>query len=135
MSEANKNLPKDSVEQLKNNLEAYFLHTTFINVSFLKGEIAKHFGLVENNIMLKEEKNVTDDNGNLLYTLYALRVFGVEFIVRFNHIVKDSVEIEVPKVVRNEKKWWQFDEPDAKVIVEKQRTEPKEYWLLASFSC
>ena len=134
MSEANKNLPKDFVEQLKNKLEAYFLHTTFINVAFLKGEIAKHFNLVENNIMLKEEKNVTDDNGKLSYSLYTLRVFEAEFIVRFNHIVKDSVEIEVPKVVRGEKKWWQVNEPDAKVIVEKKRTEPKEYWLLASIS-
>lgn len=105
MSEANKNLPKDFVEQLKNKLEAYFLHTTFINVAFLKGEIAKHFCLAENNIMLREERNVTDDNGNILYSLYTLKVFEAEFVVRFNHIVKDSVEIEVPKVVRNEKKW------------------------------
>ena len=74
------------------------------------------------------------DNGKLLYSLYTLKVFEAEFVVRFNHVVKDSVEIEVPKVVRNEKKWWQFNEPDTKVIVEKQRTEPKEYWLLASFS-
>ena len=62
MSEANKNLPKDSVEQLKNKLEAYFLHTTFINVAFLKGEIAKHFNLVENNIMFGTDPIADDYN-------------------------------------------------------------------------
>ena len=134
MSEANKNLPKDFVEQLKNKLAAYFLYTTFTNVNFLKGEIAKHFNLAESNITLNEEKNVTDDNGQLLYSLYTLKVFEAEYIVRFNFMVKASVEVNAPKVVKNEKKWWQFNEPDTKVVIEKKRKEPEEYWLLASIS-
>ena len=125
---------KDFYEQLKNKLETLFLHTTFTTISFLKGEIAKHLDINESNITLREERSVTDDNGNVVYTLYTLKIFDYEFVLRFNRRVTEGKEIDVPRVVKNPHKWWQFNEPDTKVVVEKKVTAPSEYWLLATIS-
>lgn len=120
---------------LKSQLSLLFLHTTFSDISFLKGEIAKHLSINESNIFLREERTVVNDIGNVDYKLYTLKIFDNEFVVRFKHRVIEKQEIDVPRIVKNtEKKWWQFVEPDTKVVVEKKITEAKEYWLLSAIS-
>lgn len=120
---------------LKSQLSLLFLHTTFSDVNFLKGEIAKHLIINESNIFLREERTVVNDIGNVDYKLYTLKIFDNEFVIRFNRRVAERKEIDVPRVVKNtEKKWWQFGESDTKVVVEKKITEAKEYWLFSAIS-
>jgi len=135
MAEKVKPVPNDFIGPLLSKLSDYFLYTTYTNILFLKGEIGKHFDINECNITLKEKSNVKDDNDVIVYSIYCLKIFDYEFELRFNHKVTEGKEIEVPRVVKNdEKKWWQINEPDTKVVVEKKKTDPSDYWVLASIS-
>ncbi len=135
MTEKVKPIPRDFIGQLLSKLSTCFLYTTYTRVSFLKGEVAKHLDISENNITLKEKSSVKGDNGEIIYSIYCLKIFDCEFELRFNHKVTEGKEIEVPRVVKNdEKKWWQVNVPDTKVVVEKKKTDPSDYWVLASIS-
>lgn len=135
MAEKVKPIPRDFIGQLLSKLNNYFLHTTYTEILFLKGEIATHFDINECNITLKEKSSVKGDNEEIIYSIYCLKIFDCEFELRFNHKVIEGKEIEVPRVVKNnEKKWWQINAPDTKVVVEKKKTDPSDYWVLVSIS-
>lgn len=135
MAEKVKPIPSDFIVSLLSKLSDCFLYTTYTNILFLKSEIANHFDINESNITLKEKSNLKDDNDVIVYSVYCLKIFDCEFELRFNHKVTEGKEIEVPRVVKNdEKKWWQINVPDTKVIVEKKKTDPSDYWVLASIS-
>lgn len=135
MAEKVRPIPRDFIGQLLNKLSDCFLYTTYTKIPFLKGEIAKHFDINECNITLKEKSSVKGDNDVIVYSIYCLKILDCEFELRFNHKVTEGKEIEVPRVVKNdEKKWWQVNVSDTKVIVEKKKTDPSDYWVLASIS-
>jgi len=120
-------------ESLHEKLCKLFLHTFVIQPSLLKGLVAKHIEVPEENVILREEKTVNDDNDNILYMSFTLLIFEYEFVVRFDRRVEAPKEIEVPKVVNKPKKWYQRT-PDTMVIAEKKPSSDKPliHWLIAA---
>jgi hypothetical protein len=121
-------------EQLKGKLSTLFLHTTFNSIGFLKEEVAKHMEISDSEIKLTELEVKKDSEGNVTNAFYNLNLLGTDFTIRFDHKVKEAKVLNVPRVVKNDKKWWQINVPDTKVIVEQKREEPKEYWVLSSIA-
>ena len=122
------------VENLRNKIRSLFLWTALHKPEYIVGEISKHLEIPIDSIKLREEKNVTDDNGEVKYSNFTLLVYDVEFVLRFTRKVEQPKEIEVPKVVNKPKKWYQFGEPETEVVIEKQpsREKPRMYWVLSS---
>ena len=120
-------------ESLHEKLCKLFLHTFVTQPNLLKGLVAKHIEVPENNVILREEKTVKDDNDNILYMSFILLIFEYEFVVRFDRRVEAPREIEVPKVVNKPKKWYQRT-PDTMVVVEKKPSSDKPliHWLVAA---
>lgn len=121
-------------EQLKGKLSTLFLHTTFNSIGFLKGEVAKHMEINESEIKLTELEVKKDSDGNVTNVFYNLSLLDTNFTIRFDHKVKEAKALNVPRVVKNDKKWWQINAPDTKVIVEQRQEKPKEYWVLSSIA-
>ena len=119
-------------ESIKKKLLTLFLYTSFFDIQFLKGEIAKHFEIPESSISLTHKETVKNGDGNIELILLNLKIYEFDFVVRFLPRVQQPKEIEVPKVVKVEKKWWQINVPDTKVVIEKQMSseKPTEYWVL-----
>lgn len=120
-------------ENLREKLCNLFLHTFISQPNLIRGQILKHLDMPEENVLLREERNVTDDEGNILYALFTLSIFEYEFILRFDRRVELPKEIEVPKVIKAEKKWWEFTKPDHEVVIEKKPSSerPLVHWLLS----
>lgn len=116
---------------LKERLEMLFLHTMFGNVDFLKGEIAKHFDILESNILLKTDKVVSDGENNELSRICNLSILDNKFSLRFDKKIDPPKKIKVPKVVKLPRKWYQ-SEASTSVIVEEKETKPYAYWVLIS---
>lgn len=116
---------------LKERLEMLFLHTMFGNVDFLKGEIAKHFDILESNILLKTDNVKTDEQNNELYKVCSLSILDNKFSLRFDKKIDGPKKIKVPKVVKLPRKWYQ-SEASTSVIVEEKETKPYTYWVLNS---
>lgn len=119
-------------ESLKKKLCTLFLYTAFTEPKFLAGEIAKHLDVDVSEVSLTKVNDVEEEN----YSLYSLKVFGVEFVIRFNHKVEELKDRQVPKLVKAEKKWWQMGEPDTKVVIEavKPKQKERDYWVVHSIS-
>ena len=119
-------------ENLKKKLCTLFLYTTFTEPKFLAGEIAKHLDIDARDVSLTQERNVEDEH----YSLYTLKIFGAEFVIRFNHKIEELKNRQVPKLVKAEKKWWQIGKPDTKVATETVEPKQKErnYWVVSSIS-
>ena len=120
-------------ESLHEKLCKLFLHSYVAQPELLKGFIAKHIEVPEDNVILREERSVKDDKDNVLYMLFTLFIFEYEFVVRFEKRVEEPKEIEVPKVVNKPKKWYQIT-PDTMVITEKKPSSDKPliHWLMAA---
>lgn len=120
-------------ESLHEKLCKLFLYTFVTQPNLLKGLVAKHIEVPEENVILREEKTVKDDNDNILYMSFTLLIFEYEFVVRFDRRVEVPREIEVPKVVNKPKKWYQRT-PDTMVITEKKPSSDKPliHWLIAA---
>jgi hypothetical protein len=120
-------------ESLHEKLCKLFLYSFLTQPNLLKGLVAKHIEVPEDNVILREEKTVKDDNDNILYMSFTLLIFEYEFVVRFDRRVEAPREIEVPKVVNKPKKWYQRT-PDTMVIVEKKPSSDKPliHWLIAA---
>ena len=120
-------------ESLHEKLCKLFLYSFLTQPNLLKGLVAKHIEVPEENVILREEKTVKDDNDNILYMSFTLLIFEYEFVVRFDRRVEVPREIEVPKVVNKPKKWYQIT-PDTMVIVEKKPSSDKPliHWLIAA---
>ena len=120
-------------ESLHEKLCKLFLYSFLTQPNLLKGLVAKHIEVPEENVILREEKTVKDDNDNILYMSFTLLIFEYEFVVRFDRRVEAPREIEVPKVVNKPKKWYQRT-PDTMVIVEKKPSSDKPliHWLIAA---
>jgi len=121
-------------EQLKGKLSTLFLHTTFNSIGCLKEEIAKHMEISESEIKLTELEVKKDKDGNVTNVFFNLNFLDTDFTIRFDHRVKEAKVLNVPRVVKNDKKWWQINTPDTKVIVEQRQEKPKEYWVLSSIA-
>lgn len=121
-------------ENLREKLCKLFLHTFISKPQLIRGQILKHLEIPEASISMREERNVTDDDGNVLYSLFTLKLFEYEFILRFDKRVELTKEIDVPKVVNTDKRWWQFTKPDHEVVIEKKPSSerPLVHWLLSS---
>lgn len=121
-------------ETLKKKLASLFLYTTFIDILFLKKEIAKHFEIPESCLSLNHKETIKKEDGTIDHVIFILKIYDFDFLVRFESRIQQPKEIEVPKVVKVEKKWWQIGAPDTKVIIEKKISsdKPTEYWLVAS---
>ena len=117
-------------ENLKKKLCTLFLYTTFTEPKFLVGNIAKQFDIDVSDVSLTQERNVEEGN----YSLYSLKMFDTEFVIRFNYKVEELKDRQIPKLVKTEKKWWQFGEPDTKVIMETVKAKERRYWVLSSIS-
>jgi len=120
-------------ESLHEMLRKLFLYTFVTQPNLLKDLVAKHIEVPEENVILREEKTVKDDNDNILYMSFALLIFEHEFVVRFDRRVEIPKEIEVPKVVNKPKKWYQRT-PDKMIVVEKKPSSDKPliHWLVAA---
>ena len=88
----------------------------------------------ESEIKLTELEVKKDSEGNVTNVFYNLNLLGTDFTIRFDHRIKEAKVLNVPRVVKNDKKWWQINVPDTKVIVEQKKEEPKEYWVLSSIA-
>ena len=88
----------------------------------------------DSEIKLTELEVKKDSEGNVTNAFYNLCIFDTNFTIRFDHRVKEAKVLNVPRVVKNDKKWWQINVPDTKVIVEQKKEEPKEYWVLSSIA-
>ena len=120
-------------DSLHEKLCKLFLYAFVTQPNLLKGLVAKHIEVPEENVILREEKTVKDDNDNILYMSFTLLIFEYEFVVRFDRRVEAPREIEVPKVVNKPKKWYQIT-PDTMVVVEKKPSSDKPliHWLIAA---
>ena len=120
-------------DSLHEKLCKLFLHTFLKQPTILKGLVAKHVEVPEDNVILKEEKRVEDESGNVIHIIYTLFIFDYEFVVHFEQRVEMPKEIEVPKVVNKPKKWYQIV-PDTMIVVEKKpsREKPLIHWLVAA---
>ena len=101
-----------------------FLHTMFGNIDFLKGEVAKYFEIPESSISLIQEKDSTEENKTCILSIYDEK-FYLNFVKR----IDEPKEIDVPKVIKKPKKWYQT-EAETAVVVEKKKTKPYTYWVL-----
>ena len=121
-------------ENLREKLCKLFLHTFISKPQLIRWQILKHLEVPEENVVLREERNVTDDDGNVLYSLFTLLIFEYEYILRFDKRVEQPKDIDVPKVVKTDKKWWEFRKPNHEVVIEKKPSieRPLTHWLLSS---
>lgn len=110
---------------LRSSLQKCFLHCMFNNPLFLKVEIVKHMEIPSDSVGLTEEK-ATDKEA-----FYSLQINDNKFRLRFEKRIDEPKEIDVPKVVYAEKKWYQA-KPNKEVVVEKVQTRPMTYWILTS---
>lgn len=119
-------------ENLKKKICTLFLYTAFTEPKFLAEEIAKHLDIDINEVSLTQERNVENEH----YSLYTLKVFGTEFVIRFNHKVEELKDRQVPRLVKAERKWWQIGKPNTKVVIEAVKPKQKErsYWVVHSVS-
>ena len=116
-----------------NKLNSCFHYCTFINPEYLKGEIAKHLEIPEENIRLTKVREETDDNGNVRFAIYSLEVDKESFTIRFDKKTREVETIQVPKVVKKPKKWYQTEDELAVVVEEKKSAaKPMDYWLLSN---
>ena len=118
-------------DSIKQKLCTLFLHCVFTNPEFIKGKIATHLNTDVSTVKMSQERIVTDDNGEELYKVYRLYLFGCEFILRYDKRTEEPREIEVPKVVNKPKKWYQRT-PDTMVVIEKKKSSEKPtcHWVL-----
>lgn len=121
-------------DNLHTKLSKLFLHTIFVNPNFLKGGISNHLEIPIEDISLVEEKIVEDENKEVVSSIYSLSIFESKFKLRFDKRVEQPKEIEVPKIVKKPKKWYQIGEPESMVIVEKKPSskKPLTNWVLNS---
>lgn len=121
-------------ENLKRRLKDCFLWVVLYNVNMLKREISKHFDIPENSVGLTLKESIKNENGEVEFNIYTLSLFDHTFNLRMHRNIEEPKEIEVPKVVKNEKKWYQFGEPDSKVIIEKKMSsnKPTEKWRITA---
>ena len=108
---------------MRTRLSMLFLNTMFGNVDFIKGEVAKHFEIPESSVALKHEKTTEDTD------VCTLFIYDDKFTLSFVKRVEEPKEINVPKVVKMPKKWYQR-EGETTVAVEKKQTKPYVYWVL-----
>ncbi len=121
-------------DNLHSKLSKLFLHTIFVNPSFLRGEISNHLEIPIEDISLGEETIVEDENKEVVSSVFSLAVFDSKFKLRFDKKVEQPKEIEVPKIVKKPRKWYQIGEPESMVIVEKKLSSknPLTHWVLNS---
>lgn len=112
-------------------LHKMFLHCIFSNPNFLKGEIAKNMEVPIENVTLKHNADVMDDNGEVKHSIYNLSIYDANFVLTFEKKVEKPRVIEVPKVVFAPKKWYQ-SKPERTVVVEKRETKEITHWVLNS---
>lgn len=116
---------------LRAKLCKLFLHCVFSNPEFIKNEISKHLEVPIGDVVLRYERNRTDEQGNEIARYFTLFLYDVEFVLRYDKRVEEPKEIEVPKVVNKPKKWWQL-EPGTMVVIEKKKSSetPTFHWVL-----
>lgn len=113
-------------------IQELFLYCVFNNPEYLKGEIAKHLEIPEEDIQITKEKERIDENENPIYALYTLVVEGKKYTTRFDKKVRNVEKVKVPKLVKKEKKWWQSkDDDELEVVVEEKETKEMQYWVLS----
>ena len=107
-------------------LKKLFLHCSFIKPEFIRGEVSKYLEIPIDKVELKCEKE--EENSRL----YNLSLYDVSFTLGFNKKVEQPKEIDVPKIVKKPKKWWQLSDK-TEIIIEKKlpKTKPLEYWVLS----
>lgn len=127
-----KGVSQGFIAQLRDKIKTYFLFTTFVNPKFLKGELSKHLEVAEDTIVLNESDRVLNDQGDVACLIFNLTIFGCNYVLRFNRKITPSREVQVPRIVKNEHKWYQVDQPDTKLVVETKKTAEMEYWVLSA---
>ena len=113
-------------------LQTLFLHCVFNNPEYLKGEISKHLEIPEDEIKIIKEREVIDDNGNPIYSIYTVSIGGRNYTTRFDKKVRSVESVKVPKLVKKQKKWWQGDDDELEVVVEEKKTKEMQYWVLSN---
>lgn len=130
-----KEIKNSFADNLKEKLCKLFLHCMFNSPDFVGREIEKHLEMQTNSVILRYERNRTNENGDEISKYYTLFVYDVEFVLRFDKRLEEPAEINVPKVVKKPKKWWQIEAKDTVVIEKKKVSEtPTIYWVLNSIS-
>ena len=121
-------------DNLHSKLSKLFLHTIFVNPNFLKGGISNHLEIPIEDISLVEETIIEDENKEVVSSVYSLSIFESKFKLRFDKRIEQPKEIEIPKIVKKPKKWYQIGEPESMVIVEKKLSSKKPLmnWVLNS---
>ena len=127
-----KGISPEFIEQVRDRIKTYFLYTTFVNPRFLKGELSKHLEVAEDTITLNETQQVTNDQGDVTCLIFGLTIFGCNYALQFKRRITPSREVQVPRIVKNEHKWYQVDQPDTKLVVETKKTAEMEYWVLSA---
>ena len=107
-----------------------FLFTKFIQPNFIRGEIVKHLELSDENVEVGKVQ--TEENSLSMPIKVTFEDNKQEFLFTFSKRVEEPKEIDVPKIVNRERKWYEFGDPKKEVIVEKKMTKQQDYWLLTS---
>jgi len=111
-----------------------FLHCTFNTPEVIVKEVTKHLEASNDNVSLTFDMSINNDKGEEVSRLYSISIYDIKFGLRFDKKFKEPKEIEVPKVVKKPKKWWQIKAKEM-VITEKQLVEDKTpYWVLNGIS-
>ena len=124
-----------ATEQMKNDLRIklrkLFLHCVFITPEQLNAEFIEHLDIPKENFSLYPERSITDDDGSVLSKLYSLRVYNIKFSLKYDARLIEPKEIEVPKIIKKPRKWWQLT-PKTEVVVEKKKSyfKPTTHWIL-----
>ena len=116
-------------------LQKLFLHCAFVNPDFIKWQISKHLEIPIEKVSLICESSPKDDEGKETYRQYRLCIYGTEFVLLFDKKTDEPREIDVPKVVKAPKKWWQITADTTIVVEKKQVAKTPEYWVLNMIEC
>jgi len=115
---------------LATKLSDFFLYTVFTKPELIRGKVAKHLELPDTSVSLG--KSIVSENEITIPLILTPTDCKQEFALTFKRRIDEPKEIEIPKVVKKEKKWWQFGEPESEVIVEKKTVKQTTYWILNS---
>lgn len=107
-----------------------FLYTVFATPLGIRKEIVKHLEIPEDNLQLGNP--VETEEATQIPASIVFEDNKEEFVLIFSKRIDPPKEVDVPKIVKEKRKWWQVGEGDSKLIVEKQKTKERPYWVLTS---
>jgi hypothetical protein len=90
--------------------------------------------MTTDNVSLAFDKAITNDKGEEISRLYNLVIYDTKIVLRFDKRLKKPKEVEVPKVVKQPKKWWQIEAKETVITEKKLIEDPNPYWVLNEMS-